>query len=321
MPDNEPRRAGLVFDSRCKNHITGPGHPERPERVDAIQKALESAKLLPRLTDVKPRLCDDAEILYCHTEGYLNTVKRDIEENRGTLSTGDTSICPESLTIARLAAGGILSAVDAVMSDKVDHVFSALRPPGHHACPAKGMGFCLISNVAIAARYAQRKHGIGKVLIADWDVHHGNGTQDVFYEDDSVFFFSTHQSPWYPGTGHKEETGKGRGLGTTLNQPLPAGSGHKRIVDQAFADRLVAAADKFRPELVFISAGFDSRQDDPLGDFQLTDDDFAQLTRIMLRIADEHAGGKLVSVLEGGYNLAGLGLAAAAHVEALLGIP
>jgi acetoin utilization deacetylase AcuC-like enzyme len=196
-------------------------------------------------------------------------------------------------------------------------VFCGMRPPGHHATPVKGMGFCIYNNVAVAARHAQAKHGAGKVLIVDWDVHHGNGTQDIFYEDDTVYFFSTHQSPWYPGTGAREETGSGKGHGTVLNRPFPAGAGRKEIVG-AFEGDLVAAANRFKPDLVLISAGFDSRIEDPLGHFRLTDEDFMDLTRVIIDVANEHAEGRLVSILEGGYNLEGLTKAVEAHLRALV---
>ncbi len=202
------------------------------------------------------------------------------------------------------------------MTGAARNAFCAVRPPGHHANATRGMGFCLFNNIAIAARYAQRKFGIGRALIADWDVHHGNGTQDIFYADPSVFFFSTHQWPLYPGTGRANETGEGAGRGTTMNFPFPAGSGREEILG-AVRNALIPAAREFQPELVLISAGFDSRIGDLLGQFTLTDDDFADLTRAVMEIADAHAGGRIVSVLEGGYNLGGLASAALSHVEAL----
>jgi acetoin utilization deacetylase AcuC-like enzyme len=321
MATNEAKSAGtaLVYDRRCKDHDTGRGHPECPERLDAVISGLEDAGTLDQLIRLKPRSCPDEILRHCHSDNYLNIVKRDVAAGLHQLTTGDTTICAATLDIARLAAGGVLTAVDAVMSGEADNVFCALRPPGHHACPNHGMGFCVFSNAAVGARFAQQKHGIDKVLIADWDVHHGNGTQDVFYEDDTVFYFSTHQSPWYPGTGAKDETGKGKGLGTTLNQPFGSGAGRQEIIG-AFADKLLAAAARFKPELVIISAGFDSRVGDPLGEFRLVDEDFAELTRIMMQLAAEHANGRLVSVLEGGYSLDGLAKAAAAHVGALAAV-
>jgi acetoin utilization deacetylase AcuC-like enzyme len=244
-------------------------------------------------------------------------VRRDIGRGARELSTGDTNVSSRSLEVALHAAGGVLNLVDAVSQGKARRGVAVIRPPGHHATPGRGMGFCIFNNVAIAARYAQRKYGLERVLIADWDVHHGNGTQDIFYSDGSVFFFSTHQHPWYPGTGLPHETGTGAGKGTTLNCPFPAGSGREQILG-AFRERLLPAAHAFQPDLVLISAGFDSRQGDPLGKFTLSDDDFADLTRVMLEIAGRHAGGRLISVLEGGYNLAGLAAAMTAHVKTLV---
>jgi acetoin utilization deacetylase AcuC-like enzyme len=233
------------------------------------------------------------------------------------LSTGDTDIDGHSWDAAVRAAGGALNAVDAVAAGRARNAFCVVRPPGHHANASRGMGFCLLNNIALAARYAQRRHGMERVLIVDWDVHHGNGTQDIFYSDPSVFFFSTHQWPLYPGTGRADETGDGQGQGTTTNFPFPAGSGRKQILG-AVENSLMAAADRFQPDLVLISAGFDSRIGDLLGQFTLTDRDFTDLTRRVMEIADRHAGGRVVSMLEGGYSLQGLASAAAAHVDALM---
>jgi acetoin utilization deacetylase AcuC-like enzyme len=285
--------------------------------LDAVLRGLGEAGLLNRLARVDARAATEEELLLCHTREYLSTAKRDVESGRPYLSTGDTDITPNSWEVAARAAGGVLNAVDAVVSGKARNAFCAVRPPGHHATPNRGMGFCLFNNVAIAARHAQRKHGLARVLIVDWDVHHGNGTQDIFYSDPSVFFFSTHQWPLYPGTGRADETGEGAGRGATMNRPFPAGSGRAEILG-AVQGSLLPAAERFQPDLVLISAGFDSRAGDPLGRFTLTDRDFADLTRTAIEIADRYACGRVVSVLEGGYNLEGLARASAAHVEALL---
>lgn len=304
---------GLVADPACKEHFTGPHHPECPERFDAARGALAGLDLV----SIPPRLATHDEVALCHGPQYIRLVEREVMSGFHELSTGDTLISPRSWDAALRASGGVLNAIDAVIDKRVRNAFCIVRPPGHHATPLNGMGFCIFNNIAIAARYARKKHGIGKVLIVDWDVHHGNGTQDMFYTDGNVFFFSTHQHPWYPGTGAPDETGEGAGLGMILNCPFPAGSGRKEILG-AFQERLIPAAQRVKPDLVLISAGFDSRVDDPLGHFLLTDADFADLTRVMLEIADQYAGGRVVSVLEGGYNLGGLASAVRSHVEALL---
>jgi len=307
----------LIADAHCQQHDTGHGHPERPERFAAVMEGLKRAGLLEKLLQLPPRAVTGADFELAHDADYLRRAEHDILSGASQLSTGDTSICEASWTAAGLAVGCALAGVDAVMEGKAANAFCAVRPPGHHASADRGMGFCVLNNVAIAARHAQRRHGIERVLIVDWDVHHGNGTQDIFYEDGSVFFFSTHQSPWYPGTGRANETGSGAGKGTTLNCPLPAGSGHAEIF-AAFEDKLVPAMEEFRPELVLISAGFDSRVGDPLGDFHLTDADFADLTKIVRGIADQYAKSRVVSLLEGGYSLSGLANAVAAHVRELM---
>ena len=306
----------LLAHPLCQQHDTGRGHPEAPARFAAVVQQLERDDITAKLTRIEPRDALNEDLRLAHTAAYLELAEREIAGGADQLSTGDTSVSPRSWDAARRAAGSGLAAVDAVLGGKVQRAFCVVRPPGHHASAGQGMGFCVVNNIAIAARHAQRRHGIARVLIVDWDVHHGNGTPDIFYRDGSVFIFHTHQSPWYPGTGRADETGDGEGRGTTLNCPLPAGSGRAEVFD-AFERQLRPAVESFRPELVMISAGFDSRIDDPLGQFRLTDEDFADLTRIVTGIAERHAHGRVVSLLEGGYNLAGLASAASAHVRAL----
>ena len=307
---------GLLYDDIYKQHVTAEGQPECAERCDAIIQSL--ADLRDRLTDLSPREASLHDILTCHDRSYVETVRRDVRSEE-FLSTGDTSICPASFEVALQAAGGAMAAVDAVMTRQVHRAFCLVRPPGHHASRTRGRGFCIFNNAAIAARYAQHKYKICKVAIVDWDVHHGNGTQHIFYSDGSVFYFSTHQHPWYPGTGRADEIGSGAGRGCNLNCPLPAGAGRKQVLEESFQDKLLPAMDRFKPELIIISAGFDSRTGDPLGRFTLEDADFADLTGLMIHVARKYANGRLVSVLEGGYSLPGLASAARAHVEALMG--
>ncbi len=304
----------LFLDLMCLRHETSRWHPEHADRLEALRRRF--AQDFPDVPRLPARDATDEEILRVHTRDYLKTAVREVTDGFSSLSTGDTEICPDSLLAARRAAGGVLAAVDDVMKGTGRRAFCAVRPPGHHATPSAGMGFCLFNNIAIGARHARQHHGVAKVAIVDWDVHHGNGTQDTFYEDDSVFFFSCHQSPWYPGTGARNETGRGKGLGSTMNRPLPAGTGMATI-RRLFTDDLLPALDTFRPELVMISAGFDSRIGDPLGQFLLEDADFAELTTLLREIANRHAEGRIVSVLEGGYNLDGLSRAVAAHWRAL----
>lgn len=320
MIDKKAPTSGIFIDDRLKLHETGYAHPESAVRLDAVRNALDASHLLSALVPIPSRAATEEEVLLVHTRDYIETVKKDIDSGVETLSTGDTVLSKQSLMAANVATGGVLNAVDAVYGSKLKRVFCVLRPPGHHATPARGMGFCIWNHIAIAARYAQRKHGISRVLIVDWDVHHGNGTQDTFYRDDSVLFFSTHQHPWYPGTGSSAEMGDGQGKGFTINCPFPAGAGREEILG-AMEEKLLPAAEKFQPELVLISAGFDSRRDDPLGQFLLEDEDFAEMTRVIGKIARKSAQGRIISLLEGGYHLPGLASAAVAHVTALSSLP
>lgn len=309
----------LVYHDVYLKHQTGEFHYESPQRLNAILTGLKEYGLFPFLRTLTPRPVRLEWVEMAHHKEYIETVRRDVLSGARFLSTrsGNTVICEHSFDVALWAVGGVLAACDDIVSGKARNAFCAIRPPGHHATPDRGMGYCLFNNVAIAARYLQKKHKFDKVLIIDWDVHHGNGTQDIFYEDGSVFFFSTHQWPWYPWSGSTDETGEGKGRGTTLNVPLPAGSGDKELI-AAFENELRPQVDKFKPDFVLLSAGFDSRTGDPLGRFRVTDDGYKKLTQILLQIANEYARGRLVSVLEGGYNLKGLPLAVSAHVETLI---
>lgn len=309
----------ISADPICREHLAGRQHPESPARFDAVVDALRDRGLLDRALPLAPRAATEDDLLLCHTPEYLRVVRRDISSGSPYLSTGDTDLGPDSWTAAAHATGAALNAVDVVLEGRARNAFCVVRPPGHHANAARGMGFCLFNNVAIAARYAQRRHGVGRVLIVDWDVHHGNGTQDIFYADPSVFFFSTHQWPLYPGTGRADETGAGAGEGATMNFPFPAGSGSTEILG-AVRNALLPLMRSYRPELVLISAGFDSREGDLLGRFTLTDMDFTDLTLAVMEIAGIAAGGRVVSLLEGGYSLSGIASAAAAHVAALQGL-
>ncbi|MBT8395578.1 MAG: histone deacetylase [Gemmatimonadetes bacterium] len=311
-----PDRTGYLYDDRFLDHDSGEGHRESPARMRAIRDRVGQAEWYPGLFQIEAREADIETVSLVHTPEYIDLVKTECESGSTRLSTGDTNISPASYSVALAGVGGVVEAVDRVMNKEAKNAFCAVRPPGHHASAERGMGFCLFNNVAIAARYAQKAHGVDRVLIADWDVHHGNGTQDTFYSDNSVFFMSTHQTPLYPGTGAEEEMGEGPGIGSTMNRPFPPGAGNDEILG-AFRNDLLPAAREFKPDLTIISAGFDSRIEDPLGSFTVNDEGFRELTRIMMEIAAISGGGRLVSVLEGGYNPAGLASAVAAHIDEL----
>lgn len=296
-----PTKTGFLFDERYVRHLLAKAHPESPERLKAITRRMKESGLAKEVVPIEPSGDTASEIKTIHSTEHIELVDAQAH---------DPSIC-------RLAVAGCLRAVDAVCLGKARNVFCAIRPPGHHAVNTGEYGFCFFGNVAIAARYAQQKHKIGKVLIVDWDYHHGNGTEWAFYNDPSVLFFSTHRLRAFPLTGFPERTGEGEGKGYNINVPLPGGADDKAILD-AFEKQLLPAAERFKPGLVMISAGFDSRKDDLLGDFAVTDDGFAKLTRLMMSIARDHAKSRLVSALEGGYNTEGQALAVEAHVKALM---
>jgi acetoin utilization deacetylase AcuC-like enzyme len=315
-----PLPTGFVFQPITLEHKTGAGFPERPERLVAIRARFQQTGLIAKLTDLKP-LPDPVEwIKQIHAPDYIERVRRACAlcgDDVGEMDTPDMPISAKSYDAAVAAAGGALAAVDAVAAGKVRNAFCAVRPPGHHAVKHGPMGFCLFNNVAIAARYAQKKHHYAKVLIVDWDVHHGNGTQAAFYDDATVFYFSTHRAPFYPGTGNAEEQGSGAGKGTKLNVPYPARTGDREI-RKAFEEKLKPAALAFKPDFVLVSAGFDAHGDDPLGGCGMTAEGFGALTRIVRGIAETCCNGRLVTLLEGGYDLAALADSAEAHVRALM---
>jgi acetoin utilization deacetylase AcuC-like enzyme len=306
----------LIYDSTYLKHETGV-HPENARRLESILRALDHDEALSkRLARVTPTPAPTEDIARCHREELIHHLESLCEQGE-TYVDVDTKISPQSFEVARLAAGAAITAVDAVMRGGGERAFCIIRPPGHHATITNAMGFCLFNNAAVGARYAQSRYGVERVLIIDWDVHHGNGTQEIFWTDPTVFYFSTHQYPYYPGTGSADERGAGRAEGTTLNIPLPIGT-PAREHRQAFADALHQIETRFPPDLVIISAGFDSRRGDPLGGLMLEDSDFYEMTKDVLRIAEKHASGRVIGLLEGGYNLDLLGSSVKSHITALL---
>ena len=310
----------IIHHPVFNEHDTGPGHPESSSRYGVVMKALrEDEELWPRLREVQAKEAPRGDVQACHTPQLYKQIERVVSEGTGYLDS-DTVVSMKSLEAALHGAGAACQAIDLIMRGEISNAFVPVRPPGHHATAERAMGFCLFNNVAVAARYAQNHYpDIERVAIIDWDVHHGNGTQGVFYDDPTVFFFSTHQYPWYPGTGARGEHGVGRGLGSTLNVPLRAltpASEQKRMFEAALDE----IAGKFKPDLIMISAGFDSHQGDPLGQLLLEDEDFVHLTRTVKEWARQACNGRIVSCLEGGYNLQTLGQTVRAHVQELAGV-
>ena len=307
----------IIHHQIFQQHDTGPGHPETPSRYKVVMDALKNdAALWPSLREVQAREAPRGDIQAAHSPQLYKQVERVVSEGIGYLDA-DTIVSMRSFDAAKHAAGAPCQAIDLIMKGEVKNAFVPVRPPGHHATEERAMGFCLFNNVAVAARYAQQNYAeIERVAILDWDVHHGNGTQGIFYLDPSVYFFSSHQYPWYPGTGTRGEKGSGRGLGYTLNLPLRAAT---PAVEQkrAFEAALEEMSASFSPDLIIISAGFDSHIGDPLGQLLLADKDFVDMTRAVKQWADSSCEGRIVSCLEGGYNLETLGETVRAHVEEL----
>jgi len=312
---------GLVTHPDYLKHDPGPGHPESAERLKAIEAHLHKSGLMDQVTAIEVTQIKETDLApwidAVHVAGYREALHRMVPDRGINYLDADTGVSPGSWPAALAAVGGALSAADQVMSGRVNNAFCAVRPPGHHAESRRAMGFCLFNNVAIAARYLQRHHAVGKVAIVDWDVHHGNGTQEIFYEDPSVFYVSTHQYPHYPGTGAGTEVGTGAGTGFTLNCPMPAGRDDDDYA-AVFTKKIIPALTAFGPEFVLISAGFDAHRDDPLAGMKVTEKGFGELTRLIRQLADTTCRGRIVSCLEGGYNLPALARSVEAHLLALL---
>ncbi len=303
----------LITHPACLDHLTPIGHPERPDRLRAIDRALEQERF-QALARVEAPAATFEMIARCHPMDYIAAVREAAPTEGMVRLDADTSMSPGSFEAALRAAGAAVHAVDEVMTGKARNAFAAVRPPGHHAEAARPMGFCLFNNVAIAARHAQKRHGAGRVAIVDFDVHHGNGSQAIFWSDPTVMYCSTHQMPLYPGTGAIGERGE---HDTIVNAPLKPGDGGPEF-RKAMETRILPRLKEFRPELVVISAGFDAHMRDPLANLNLLEPDFAWATRTLMEIADRSAGGRVVAVLEGGYDLEGLANSTAAHVAALM---
>ncbi len=298
----------------CLNHLTPEGHPEQPERLKAIAEALNEPifKGLTRENASSPAALETAYL--AHDPDYVRFIAQAVPDHGFTTLDADTVLSPGTLSAALHAIGMALQAVDKVIEGKARNAFCAVRPPGHHAEYRCAMGFCIFNTIAIAARYGQRTYGLKRVAIIDWDVHHGNGTQNIFWSDKSVFYGSTHQIPLYPGTGAASEHGE---YHTIVNVPLQPGDGSTAF-QKAFREKIIPPLEIFCPEFIFISAGFDAHWRDPLANLELTEDDFAWATQALMAVANTHCGGKLVSLLEGGYDLEGLRASTAAHIKALM---
>jgi acetoin utilization deacetylase AcuC-like enzyme len=329
---------GFSSDPRCVNHLTGPHHPERPDRIRTVHKAVREAGMVDspdpfpdfeiafgpldghgvKLVELEPAPADEKWLTAVHTPEHVELVRRVCAVGGGVLDQGDTRVVRESWDVALLALGAVLRSCDAVVDGAVRRAFAAVRPPGHHAEPDRPMGFCLFSNVAIAARYLQRHHGLERIAIVDFDVHHGNGTQAAFEDDPTVLFISLHQDPrtLYPGSGHGYEAGCGKGEGFTLNIPMTPGADDTDYL-AAFDTRVLPVLDTYRPEALLISAGFDAHHADPLAQIQLSEECYEQMTRLLVQVAETHCGGRVISALEGGYDLRALGRSVVRHLIGL----
>ena len=308
-------RTAYCFDPLFLEHQTEWGHPERAERLIAIDTLLQTRPYYEDLVRVAPRRAESKHIELVHDPAYIKRARQEIERGDDYFDSMDTSVCRRSYEIALYAAGGAMAMCDAIMEGRADYGFCAVRPPGHHAERDYAAGFCIFNNIAIAARYLQKEHKLKRIAIVDWDVHHGNGTQHMFEKDPTVFYASTHQFPYYPGTGSLMEKGKADGENFTLNIPMDAESGDEEY-REAFRDRIIPALDSFRPEFILISAGFDAHRNDPLAGINLSTAMFGEFTKMLVDAAARHSKNRVIALLEGGYNLDAL----AASVERMMSV-
>ncbi len=317
---NTPRRTGLVYASGYLSHRTPAGHPESGTRLIGLLKAVRKSGLRNSLVFLSPYLPDEESVRQVHRVDFIEGFRAAVRDGRAYFGTRDCAICPDTFDVALMAAGGVMAGVDAVMNGRVDNVFCAVRPPGHHAGADSAMGFCFFNNVAIGAAYARSLYGVERIFILDWDAHHGNGTQAIFEDDPRTYYCSIHEHPTFcfPGTGRRMEHGAGEGRGYTLNIPLRPHAGDRELRD-AFDTEVVPEIDRFCPDLVMISAGFDGHANDPIADLDLTESSYDHMTRRICEAADRHCGGRIVSVLEGGYDGPSLASSAVVHLKALQG--
>ncbi|MBW2014242.1 MAG: histone deacetylase [Deltaproteobacteria bacterium] len=313
------KKTGLLYDERYLRHDTGPNHPESPQRLQAIYQGIKEEGLLPQLTLIQARRADLKWIERIHSKDYIKRFETACRSGDSSFDYPDNQICAETFETALMAVGGILDAVQLIMTGELDNVFCAVRPPGHHAEHNAALGFCYFNNVAIAARYLQEKWGIQRVGIVDFDVHHGNGTQHLFDEDPTVFYYSIHQHPTFafPGTGRVFETGDGNGYGATRNYPVLPGQGDKEYKGLVERD-LVPVLGAFSPEVILVSAGFDAHVDDDMSDINLSTEGYSKIMQRIVTLAGMYSNGRLISVLEGGYCIKRLPELAANHVKILL---
>jgi acetoin utilization deacetylase AcuC-like enzyme len=307
---------GFAYDPRFLEHDTGAGHPEKPARMTAVMATMETLPWTRELRRIEVLPADPRWIESIHSSDYIRRAEQACRSGLPYLDSMDVAISPRSYDAAVLAAGAPLALADAIMAGEIRNGFALVRPPGHHAENDKALGFCLFNNVAILARYLQGQYGLEKIAIVDWDVHHGNGTQHTFESDPSVLYASTHQYPFYPGTGAASEQGEGKGKGSVVNCPMPAGATDPAY-QRAFNERIIPALEQFAPQAILISAGFDAHRDDPLGQIELSTEAFAWMSRRLTEIAKRHAAGRIISVLEGGYNLSRIGECVAVHLDEL----